>query len=273
MTHKDVTFDSDKLMDVLGVPGRLTHRTRKPGTEKDVWYNQRWISEGRSIEAEYGAGAIIRVEMRFDDECGNGHNTFAITATVVTPASRAKRDIAAGGCLHDDIAKVFPELAPLIKWHLMSTDGPMHYIANTLYHAGDRDHHGLRKGEVRQIRNGRTGLPAWKLTAINSKGEKVDNPLSNWGGGIGQVDAAEKPADPDIRLVYLPWNIIGEGKERNLEHARSSAVWPDAMDDILCLEPDILQGFLEARLPALIAEFRQVMEEIGFFWGPSTYRE
>lgn len=76
----------------------------------------------------YGTGALIKVNVRFDDECGNGYNTFSITADVYIPGRRA------GGCLHEDVAKHFPELAPFIKWHLCSTDGPMHYIANTLYH-------------------------------------------------------------------------------------------------------------------------------------------
>jgi hypothetical protein len=37
------------------------------------------------------------------------------------------------GCQHEAIAKHFPELVPLIRWHLMFTDGPMHYIANARY--------------------------------------------------------------------------------------------------------------------------------------------
>lgn len=40
------------------------------------------------------------------------------------------------GQLHKEIAKHFPELAPYIKWHLISTSGPMHYVANTLYWLG-----------------------------------------------------------------------------------------------------------------------------------------
>lgn len=86
--------------------------------------------------AGYGKGAEITARLRYDDECGNGHNTFSITADVVTPASRRRNDIEAGGCLHEDIARVFPELEPYIKWHLTSSDGPMHYIANTLYWLG-----------------------------------------------------------------------------------------------------------------------------------------
>lgn len=86
------------------------------------------------IATRYGKGAMITAQVRYDDQCGNGHNTFAITADVVTPASKRRNDIEAGGCLHDDIEKKFPILAPFIKFHLMSSDGPLHYVANTVYH-------------------------------------------------------------------------------------------------------------------------------------------
>lgn len=89
------------------------------------------------------------VKIRHDDECGNGHNTFAITATLSEKAKNGQWVWQSGGCLHKEVAAWFPELAPLLKWHLCSTDGPMHYLANTMYHAGDRDCWGLRKGEPR----------------------------------------------------------------------------------------------------------------------------
>jgi len=56
-----------------------------------------------------------------------------------------KGRLEACGCLHDEIRQHFPELAHLIKWHLVSTDGPLHYIANTLYH--------LEKGNLEYARS------------------------------------------------------------------------------------------------------------------------
>jgi hypothetical protein len=88
--------------------------------------------------AGYGPGAVITATVRFDDQCGNGHNSFSITADVTTPDSRARRDSEASGCLHSEISATFPDLAPLIKWHLCSTDGPLHYIENTMYWLGRR---------------------------------------------------------------------------------------------------------------------------------------
>jgi hypothetical protein len=79
----------------------------------------------------WGKDATIKATVRHDDECGNGHNSFAITAEV-----RVRGSDVGGGCMHDEIAEIFPELAPFIKWHLVDTSQPLHYIANTLYWLG-----------------------------------------------------------------------------------------------------------------------------------------
>ncbi len=74
------------------------------------------------------------VEIRFDDECGNGHNSFAVTSEI-----RENGRMVSCGCQHDEVKAHFPEYSHLIKWHLCSTDGPLHYLANTIYHAENGD--------------------------------------------------------------------------------------------------------------------------------------
>lgn len=158
-----------------------------------------------------------------------------------------------GGCIHEEIAEHFPELRPYIKWHLVSKKQPIHYITNTLFHAGDRDCWGLRKGETRQIINGSTGLPSWKRMA-NVNGEMVElHTLDKY------LDSAERPTET-ITLTWEPWCRVGEGKDRELDHARSSAVWPDATDEEL-MAPDLKEK-LEARLPALMQEFELAMMDL-----------
>lgn len=144
----------------------------------------------KEIES-YGEPCDMVVEIRHDDECGNGHNTFSITANIYKRGQRSDRDYITGGCLHDEIEKHFPELAHCIKWHLCSTDGPLHYVANSLYHASSID---------------------WKN-------------------------------DP---------------REPNLEYARNSAIWPEAQ------LKDFTRENLEARLPALLTDFREFIESLGF---------
>lgn len=77
-------------------------------------------------------GLSITATVRYDDTLGNGHNTFGISAKISDPRGR----LVSAGCLHDEVAKAFPELTPLIAYHLMSSDGPLHYLANTLYWLG-----------------------------------------------------------------------------------------------------------------------------------------
>ena len=88
----------------------------------------------------------VTATVRFDDECGNGHNLFSITGNAWEVGSR-RHDPDTCGCIHDIIKVAFPELAPFIKWHLSSSDGPMHYIANTLYHARTCTHEGKKPGD------------------------------------------------------------------------------------------------------------------------------
>lgn len=169
-------------------------------------------NQTKTFRKEYkedGKKYVIYAIVRYDDQCNNGHNTFSITGEV-----RGPRGFECGGCIHDEIAKHFPCLAPFIKWHLCSSDGPMHYEANTIYLAGDRDHWGLRNGESK---------PNWK-------------------------------------------HMVSEGKQRELDAARRTAVWPEATDEQLCQEPEELRKALRERLPALLAEFREAVESLGFVW-------
>ena len=88
--------------------------------------------------------ALVVVTIRHDDECGNGHNTFAITTDIYEqyrqyhePTVKLSNGRIAWlnscGCQHDVVRRVFPELSHLIKWHLTSTDGPLYYHENTMY--------------------------------------------------------------------------------------------------------------------------------------------
>ena len=201
----------------------------------------------------------LTVTIRHDDECGNGHNTFSITASLAEPKSISRPSELEGqrlwttvarGMLHDEVARFFPELEPLLKWHLCSTDGPMHYVANSLYHAGDKDCWGLRKGESRQIKNGRTGVPCWHLVLIDEDGME-HNPRT----ADGYVDSETKP-HCRYRAEYVPFCRIGEGKEPDLAAARSCAIWPEAE-----LE-DFTEENLLARLPALMEEFKTAVESL-----------
>lgn len=205
---------------------------------------------GPRFYTEDGTKYRITATVRYDDECNNGYNSFAITGSI-DRYSDGRWYGDAVGCIHEEIAKHFPELAPVIKWHLMNSDGPFGYIDNTVYHAGDRDCHGLLKGEFRphtsrgQQNGGIAGVPNWVL-------EFPDNLQRD-------VYANKKPAP--VTLEWRQYGRTGDGKERELDKAREAAIWPDATDEDLTAPG--LEERLEARLPRLMDEFRAALTELG----------
>lgn len=82
--------------------------------------------------------AIITVDAKAYTLGENLHPYFSITANIVTPASKRRRDIDAGGCLHDEILRLWPQLAPIVALHLSdaNTGEPMHAESNAVYWAG-----------------------------------------------------------------------------------------------------------------------------------------
>lgn len=177
---------------INGVSGSWSrHNTRS--ADGATLKRQEW----HSVLRKYDARESVRVTIRHDDSCGNGHPSFAVMANSFETLTG--REGSFGGCCHDVVAQVFPELAPLIKWHLCSTDGPMHYPGNVVYHAGDRDHWGLRAGEYRQVVNGRTGLPAWHLCVDD--GSALGQPLHSF--KPTQHDGMAPPLDVP-RLAWRP---------------------------------------------------------------------
>lgn len=75
----------------------------------------------------------MRVKYGVDQDFATQAAHFSITAEIEEKRNGGWREHS-GGCLHEAIAKHFPELAPLIRWHLFApAEGPLHYIANGLY--------------------------------------------------------------------------------------------------------------------------------------------
>ncbi len=255
---------------------------------------------GPRFYTEHGTKYRVTATVRYDDQCGSGHNSFAITGSIDRLSSGHWRDDA-GGCIHEEIAKHFPELAPFIKWHLMNSDGPWGYIANTVYFAGDRDCWGKRKGEPKawevQVTFGDNPIQhkigdkfaAFLQThkplhsdlpydfevlpiAYDNKTKYNFAPKYTFGGFADKWhDCPFNTEDDALRFLYAlnhcspkftkvatAW---GNGKERELDKARSAAIWPDATDEELTAPG--LKERLEARLPALIEAFKADLAILG----------
>lgn len=103
----------------------------------------------------YGKGAQLTVTIRHDDSYSNGHNSFSFRARVTTFESRRRNDSAAFRAMSEEVSRLFPELAPLEKWHTTSTDGPTHYIENTMYWLGYRGYCDGKPGAPPNLKNAR----------------------------------------------------------------------------------------------------------------------
>jgi uncharacterized protein Usg len=196
----------------------------------------------------------IKATVRHDDNCGNGHNTFSITAHICEKHPTAPNSHSYG-CQHGEIVEHFPELAPLIKWHLCSTDGPLHYIANTVYHATAYPEFWPigQKAWVDVSKGGR-----WSVFKIASGKELASYVARIAKAGFNPYTTEETPGD--MRFRVRPYKNTMH-KEADLGAARSSAVWPDATIDQLRSEEE-----LSARLPSLLGEFKGAVESLGFIY-------
>lgn len=252
--------------------------------------------------AEDGTTYRITATLRFDDECHNGHETFSITGNINEYRGGRFREYSCG-CIHEDISKHFPELSHLIKWHLVSTDGPMHYLANTTYHASNRDCNGRAAGEPSQfshaVRFGnvpalhfpkdgffkflRANIGRAKEFQMQEIQHKKDNGGHDFDPKYSIVgfcsewyqcpfDSKEEAAafieslkKCTVEFLDIP-TAFSKGKEREFAHARSTAVWPEATDEQLSLPKEELTELLTARLPGLLENFKADMLACGFVW-------
>ena len=272
-------------------------------TSSRVFKRQR-LKFGPKVFHQDGTKYRITANVRFDDDCGNGHNTFSVTGDI-DRWQRGRWVDDAGGCIHDEIRAHFPELAPLIKWHLCSSDGPLHYIANTTHFAGDRDFWGRRAGEpsawARGVRFGSNPIihrfgrafmdyleacsPPYDMEVLRCDHRDRGKPGAyqyspKWMlGAVWEWHCAPFGTEQEAldflgalqtcspEFVKVP-TAYSEGKARELDAARSAAIWPDATDEELTA-PGLAER-LEARLPALLADFRAAIESIGLKWEPEA---
>lgn len=203
--------------------------------------NRKWY---RATFHEGGQERLLIAEARFNDECHNGHDTFALTGEIWRAKNGAKvgRDCLACGMLHAEIARYIPAIAPMIRWHLCSTDGPMHYFANTGYHASQ---------------HGPTHAWVYYAGVCDPLGLGARRRL------IGYVPAIKARRAEGQPGYEVQWDAE-TAHTRDLDAARDAAIWPDATDEELTAPG--LEHRLRSRLPQLMRDFRAAIESFGFAW-------
>lgn len=103
------------------------------------------------------------ITIQLGDECRNGHEDFSLTADIDEKAENGRWVEAGGGCCHEHILKLRPELKPFADLHLCTFEGiPTHAMANGFYwfagfndcleeYHGGSGSYGKNKEECRRI--------------------------------------------------------------------------------------------------------------------------
>lgn len=75
----------------------------------------------------------LNIDIRLNDECKNGHEDFSITGSYWSKENKGY-EADGGGCIHDTILAVRPELKIFVDLHLCDRKGvPMYAVDNGMY--------------------------------------------------------------------------------------------------------------------------------------------
>lgn len=106
-------------------------------------------SQAKGFRAGIDQKRELLVTVRWDDQCGNRHNSLGVTGELRDNSLRGDK-VVAWGCIHDEIEAAcgIPQaVKDLIPFHLCSSDEPMHYVGSTRHLAGNRDCWGRAAGQ------------------------------------------------------------------------------------------------------------------------------
>jgi hypothetical protein len=153
---------------------------------------------------------IIKSELVHLD--GNSSPYFSIGGDIFRLARNGRKPWVAGGCIHDEIIKHFPQLQPLVDVHLSDDNGvPMHAYANAAYWAG----HQGRSDKNTDILAKHLRVSKEKAnemtTYINLYYGEFTTPESAWKNTCQDFDLPKQwAAEAETALALL--NKIGEEK-------------------------------------------------------------
>lgn len=125
------------------------------------------IFKATKVYIESGETYRITATACLSDECKNGRCDFVVTADIDRKANNGRWVDYAGGCCHEEIAKRFKNLQPIINLHLCNNLGqPMYPIENGMYFLKKEDKNTAMK-YLRITDNEYNELKA--IVAINDK--------------------------------------------------------------------------------------------------------
>lgn len=140
--RKKVTFKPSTTGTLLGIDGKFSSIIADADT--GVIVSQTFKAVRRELIAGKTHTTVLKV--RYDDTCGNGYATFGCTYELYDSQYMISTTWVSGGCSQDTIAKLFPEIVPLLGWHGFG-DTHSAIAENVAYMCSDRDCWGRLAGE------------------------------------------------------------------------------------------------------------------------------
>lgn len=237
---------------LAGVPGELS---AIHANEAGCIMHQDWLSEWRPAGKALGNGTL-RLRVRYADTKNLGVAWFWIEGELRSPNSTMRTVLPLDEIRLRFVGPLFPEVLHLFPWIGCSLLGPSRYPEHAVWLASQYDP-AAPSSYFSQLRETLTGRLLWRyVMRVAGKGfiDPAAQPL---------IVASEHQPDAASPFEYVPHTWLCEGKERDLAGARVAAIWPDATDEELCQDSELLDEALRARLPQVIAEFRSVLASTG----------
>jgi len=192
-----------------------------------------------------GGKSRTDIEIRLNDECRNGHEVFSLTAEILEKDKRNRWFGAGGGCCHEHILKLQPDLKPFAELHLSDQDGvPMHAFSNAFYWFA-----GFNGGLGQQCHggSGSSGKPAEDCRRIFCEHLRIT--AGECAAIVGQMPRNEQELQAICEDMSLParWKSEAEAAITTLEQWTGKKFKSAARKTWEPLAPEVRQLIAERR--------------------------
>lgn len=170
-----------------------------------------------------GPNRIITVTAELH-KIGEQSPYFSVTAEIRRVGAR---DFDCGGCLHEEVLRYWPELAPVVAMHCSSEDGtPMHAEGNGWYFlagyyggAGEQYHYGNGSGAATREQC----LRAW-AEHVRIPFADADKYAESFKDAAGMADAGVSPQPAYWARVRNVWRVWMESQRPRWQREAQAAI-------------------------------------------------
>lgn len=107
--------------------------------------------EKKNLETKNHGKVDAYLTLRYDDKSNDGYNLFSINVQAYQPVkNKSYKDLVTAAEFYQFIKYYFPEYQYVAKWNACSSNGPRHYLTDTLYWIDSRNKKGWTEEKNRE---------------------------------------------------------------------------------------------------------------------------